>query len=285
MDTEELREDRAHDLLATAFEDDVPVVNLVPGAVEGYRRHRRRTRVLGAAGGALALTGAIVAGATVPSWGVPSGQTAAPAAGHSPAIAPAPVTAACHASAFYKFGNSVGVTWYLGDLNDLRAVCDRDVAALKAMVPGAKVTPRTETAKSAEQLHDISAGMPLPEVSADTPIVDTGSYVIEYAGHRVSATFDFSTKEIIFGDGCFSGACDPNARLAEDYPARAFSDTNGGGTVIVDLGGGHVANVRISDDGKDVTKFPFDFFAAIRTEAFFTAIRDDNRQLTRITHG
>jgi hypothetical protein len=128
MDTEELREGRAHDLLATAFGDEVPVVNLVPGAVEGFRRHRRRTRVLGTAGGALALTGAIVAGATV-GLGVGGSAAQSAAAGSAKCEVPDDVV------------KQAG--WNAAMVRTVTENCKTNIALIEHAIPGARVEPAT----------------------------------------------------------------------------------------------------------------------------------------------
>jgi hypothetical protein len=127
MDSEELREDRAHDLLATAFGDDAPVVDLVPAAVEGLRRHRRPTRLLGTAGGALALTGAVVAGATMGLANGPATQSAA--GGGNKCEVPESVV------------KQAG--WDAAMVRTVTQNCETNIKLIEHAIPGSRVEPST----------------------------------------------------------------------------------------------------------------------------------------------
>lgn len=208
MDTEELREDQAHDLLATAFGDDVPVVNLVPGAVEGFRRHRRRTRVLGTAGGALALTGAIVAGTALAlGGGTGDGSSAAPGnrgGGVDKCRVPEAVI------------QQAG--WDAAMVRTVTSNCETNMALIEHAIPGAKVAPSTY-----QGMVKYSAN-PHPKTNPDARYYPIIAYDITVHRHTVTLNLVPSNSKL---PGCDNG-CGTDTTLYNGLPGREYNGPQGG---------------------------------------------------------
>lgn len=160
MNTEEMHEDRAHSLLAAAFPDEFPVVNLVPAAVDGFRRHRRRTRVLGTVGGALALTGVVAAGAVGTSVGGQSATRSAASGGQGGGGDKCQVPA----DVIEQAG------WGTAMVQKVTENCETNVALIEQAVPGARVTPHTYDPRDLPRLKS-TAATPAPKSLRYYPVV------------------------------------------------------------------------------------------------------------------
>jgi len=209
MDTEELYEDRAHGLLAIAFDDDVPVVNLVPGAVDGFRRHRRRTRVLGTTGGALALAGVIAAG-TVAFGGSPADQSS---------------TAGGQARGLDKCNVPESVAKQAGwDAAMVRTVtenCTTNVALIEHAIPGAKVEPATPT--SLASMTREGPNDPVPTTKPDTRFYPVIGYAITVHGRTAFLTL--MVPVLSRNEGCGYGCTDTT--LFGGMRAKEYSGPDG----------------------------------------------------------
>ena len=159
MTTDEYGDGGVHGLLATAFDDDMPVLNLVPAAVEGYRRHRRRTRVLGTAGGAMALTGVIAAGTTVGFGGTPADQSATRGQASAADKCRVPESVAEQAG------------WDAAMVRTVTLNCTTNVALIEHAVPGAEVTPSSMNPFGAPALKDSKISSPGPTGLRYYPVI------------------------------------------------------------------------------------------------------------------
>lgn len=211
MDTEELREDRAHDLLATAFGDDVPVVNLVPGAVEGYRRHRRRTRVLGTAGGALAVAGVIAVGTTVTFGGGASDDQSAATRGRA--------SAADKCRVPESVAEQAG--WDAAMVRTVTENCTTNVALIEHAIPGAKVTPASMNPVNTPAFKDSKISSPGPTGLRYYPVI---AYDITVHGRTVA--LNLMVPKASPNEGCAQGCT--ATTLSGGMPAKEYSGPEGG---------------------------------------------------------
>ena len=195
MTTDEHFDGEVHGLLAGAFDGDLPAVNLVPRAVDGYRRHRRRTRVLGTAGGALAVAGVVAAGTALAGTGSRGTATDISAAhGGSGSRSGAGVTGGQPAAdlkdpmcdgVFHNFSGQSGDALYTADTATLERVCASDLAHLRQAIPGARISPLSETYAHALAVHDVPPGTPPPAGRPeDTQWIQPGFYTVEAGGQK-----------------------------------------------------------------------------------------------------
>lgn len=285
MNTEELYEDRAHGLLATAFDGDVPTVNLVPGAVAGYRRHRRRTRVLGAAGGALALAGIVAAGTALAGTATGGGKSVSADAGGGgrtgAGVAARGTSPDCQ-GVFYRFGDLKGDSVFTGDDATLKRVCESDLSHLGAAIPGARVLPARESFAQALARHDVPPGTPLPSgVTKDTPLIAPGSYVVKANGQTADVTLMVAHKQRWGFYGCWAPNCPPNLALADGTPA---TENPGSAQAYIASLSAHPDSVHwvwfmATPESEPKATLGFDFGKAIRTEAFAEAVAYDIQNL------
>jgi hypothetical protein len=297
MSTDERYDGEVHGLLATAFDDDAPLVNMVPGAVDGYRRHRRRTRVLGTAGGALALAGVAVAGTTLGS-GTGSGAarqsaasgTASSAARQNPAnggTSSSPANAvdpACQ-GIYFRFGAQPHVGMYSADNATLSRVCTRDVAALRTAIPGATVEPERETLAEAVAHHEAQAGDRLPAgATAQTPLLNRGFYEVKVGGQSTHLMLTFGRHQSWGFNGCMA-TCTPNMKLADGTPATespATSPDVGIDSLSIYFDAQHTAALMASPQNAPNEKMPFDFSKLVRSEPFAAAVAADVHDLNQL---
>jgi hypothetical protein len=281
MSTEEHYDGEVHGLLATAFDDHVPPVDLVSGAVDGYRRHKRRARVFGTAGGALALTGAVLGGTALVGTGSSgaSDGTSAASGTSTPGSGAAPTVESACAGLYNRFSTQPGTGDYTADSATLAQVCSRDLAALRTALPKAKVTPRRESWNQASAAHDAAPGVHLPPgTAADTPLVQSGMYTVEINGRSATVELTVAREQSWGFTGCTSESCAPNLSLADGTPATE------GPAATREVGVG-MLSIRV--DATHWVLFaayaqkalPFDFAAVERSAPFAAAVSADVRDL------
>ena len=293
MSTEEHEtlDGEVHGLLAGAFDDGVPVVNLVPGAVDGYRRHRRRSRVLGTAG-VLAVAGVVAAGTALAGTGT-SGRTTTVSAAHGSGDAG---QAAGKAGAlekdplcdglYHSFSGRPGDHVYRAATATLERVCASDLAHLRAAIPGAQISPVRETYQQALAVHDIPPGTPAPVGAPEnTQWITPGGYLVEAAGRRTYLDLAVSDRQGWGFNGCSAGDCPPNLRLADGTPATetpASSAEVGIGMLSIHLDATHWVSFSASANAATKEALSFDFAKAVRTKAFADAVAYDVRSLNSL---
>lgn len=285
-----------HGLLATAFDDGcpVPVVNLVPGAVAGFRRDRKRARVLGTAGGALALAGAVTAGTALAGTGTSGGPTTVSAAhgssdaGRAAGKAAAPTKDPLCDGLYHGFDDRPGDHVYRADNATLERVCASDLAHLRSAIPGAQVTPVRETYQHALAVHDIPPGTPAPAgAPEDTQWISPGFYLVEDGGRKTYVSLTVSDRQSGAFNGCWIGDCPPNLTLADGTPATenpASSSAVGIGVLAIHLDATHSIWFSASSDARSKAEegLSFDFAKAVRTKAFAEAVAYDVRSLNEL---
>lgn len=289
MTTDEHFDGEVHGLLAGAFGDGVPAVNLVPGAVDGYRRHRRRARVLGAAGGTLALAGVVAAGTALAdtATGGAKGLSAAASIGdrtsdRTGAGVPAGSTSPECQGPFHSFTARPGDGVYTADEAGLRRVCGSDLYFLRGAIPNALIAPQHESFAQALERHDLPAGTPLPPgVTQDTQLIVPGSYVVKAGGQTTTVTLMVAHRQGWGFNGCTASSCPPNLTLAGGTPA-----TENPGSAQVGLGAlsahpdaAHWVWFMATAQGTPKATLGFDFAKAIRSEAFAKAVAYDVQNL------
>ncbi|MEY9862357.1 hypothetical protein ABH935_008002 [Catenulispora sp. GAS73] len=274
-----------HGLLATAFADDMPAVNLVPTAVDGYRRHRRRTRVLGSAGGALALAGVIAAGTTlVPgagstTSGAPSAVSDGGAAADGNAV-PAAIASACTGN-FYLFGQYNGSGVYTSDQQGLAAHCRQDLTGLQALTGDRTLTSLVESQPQAITHHDTPAGSTPPPPG---DYIQPGYYDGRINGVAYRISIFVSDKTFLFGNSCTALSCPPNRTLADGVPATEVSTGAYNALVIhYDIDHSVVFSASLTEH-TTARNVPFDFEKLIASPGFARLISTDVRTLNRLTH-
>lgn len=268
------------------------LTDMVPGAVTGFRRRQARTRIVSgvASVAVLALGGA--AYTMVPASHASnhvdymSGPLAAPPTTASTSAAPD--VAACHGS-WRLFGQYNGELVYSADGTGLTNVCDRDIAVLEALIPGAKIVPHSESLKEARAKHDIPVGQDTfaPNADSGTPLVQPGAYSVTVGDSTTLLTFLYGDGPSMFGDCAQSKGCVLDISLPDGLGAREQ---------IAAGGGQHFIDIR-KDDTHWVTvmgipghkagttpALPYDFGTAVHAKAFADLVTLDFADLTLVTH-
>lgn len=211
MTTDEHDDSAVHGLLATAFDEDIPLVNVVPGAVEGYRRHRRRTRVLGAAGGALAVAGVIAMGTTMTFGGRASGDQSATTGGRA--------SAADKCKVPESVAEQAG--WDAAMVRTVTENCTTNVALIEHAIPGAKVTPGSMNPANTPALQGSKTSSPGPTGLRYYPVI---AYDITVHGRTVPLNLMVPT--LSHDEGCAQGCT--ATTLSGGMPAKEYSGPEGG---------------------------------------------------------
>ncbi|WP_194916061.1 hypothetical protein [Catenulispora rubra] len=276
-----------HGLLATAFTDDMPVLNLVPTTVDGYRRHRRRTRVLGSAGGALALAGVIAAAtALVPGAGstTSAAQSAMGDSGGSATdgnATPADITSACNGS-YYLFGQYNGSGVYSSDQQGLAAHCRQDLTGLRALTGDRTLTSLVESQPQAIKNHDLPAGSTPPPPG---DYIQPGYYDGRIDGVAYRISISVSDKNGLFSDGCTDQSCPANRTLADGRPATEVAIGGGYNALVIHYNTDHsVVFSAFLSEHTTVRNVPFDFEKLIASPDFARLISADVHTLNVLTH-
>jgi len=257
----------------------------VPTAVDGYRRHRRRTRVLGTAGGALALAGVIAAGTAVAcdSWSHSTTESTANGSDGSGGSA-ASIAKLCQ-GIYHRFSTQPGDHFYNADGTSASRVCARDIAALQAGIPGATVVPQRETMTAARADLDVGPAEHLPPgADNSTPLVQSGEYLVKVGGQNTLLSLFFSDRMSWGFSGCETNACTPNTNLADGKPATestAPADA-GMGAVSVQYDARHWVLVTASIPNSHSQSLPYDFGKLVRSQAFAGMIAADVQDLNRL---
>ena len=279
MTTDEYDEGEVHGLLATAFDGDVPLVNVLPAAVAGYLRHRRRTRVLGTAGGALGLVGVVVGG-TALAAGNSSPDRSQSAAADPGSTAVVDVTTACDGE-YHLFGQYNGSGVYSADQKGLRANCQHDLTALRALTGDPTLEPLTENSRQAITKHDLPAGSTSPSAG---DYIQPGYYDGRINGTAYRISIFVSDKTDMFGNNCTPQACPPNRMLAD---GRGVTELSGGSysSLVVHYDATHsvMVNAFLTERTKAKT-VPFDVEKLIASPGFAALISAHVQTLDQLTH-
>lgn len=268
-----------HGLLATAFADDLPVLNLVPAAVDGYRRHRRRARVLGTAGGALALAGIVAAG-TALAAGAGSRATPPAAEDSSGSEVQQLLSGDCSGS-YYRFGQYNGSGVYSADQGGLANACAQDIIALNQLT-GSGLRPVTESTKDALAKHDLPAGAAMPPYGSGL-LIQPGLYD-GWNGTAYRISILISDKIEVFGTGCSPQSCPPNRTLADGRTATEVA-SGPHDTLVIHYDKTHIVTVdAFLTEHTSAKQVPFDFEGMIASPGFAQLISADVRALNQLTH-
>lgn len=279
--TDDHYDGEVHGLLAAALDENVPVVNLVPGAVDGYRRHRKRARVLGAAGGALAVAGVVTAGTALAAG---SGKAVHPQStanqtgnGHA-----AQATLPECTGVYFKFGTFGREGIYSTDQQGLAAACSQDLTTLRQLTGDASLKPVTEDSATAAAQHDIPAGATPPR--STRPLVQTGFY--EGRINRVAYRINILVTDKIdqFGGTCKPSSCPPNVTLADGRSATVTA-TGVFDALVIHYDATHTVtfNAALSESTSSPS-VPFDYRKLIADPAFAQLMSADVHTLDVLTH-
>jgi hypothetical protein len=274
-----------HGLLATAFADDMPVLNLVPTAVDGYHRQRRRARVLGTAGGALALAGVIAAGTAMASGSWSRSTTSSTANGSGGSGGSAASIAKLCQGIYHRFSTQPGDHTYSADNTSLSRVCARDITALRAAIPGATVLPQRETMAQARTNLDVGPAERLPPgADTTTPLVQSGEYLVKVGGQNTLLSLFFSDRMSWGFSGCETNACPPNTNLEDGTPATESTAPAeaGMGALSVQHDARHWVLAMASIPNSNSQPLPYDFGKLVRSKAFAGMIAADTQDLNRL---
>ena len=285
VNTDERHDDEIHGLLATAFDDEVPVVDLVPAAVDGFHRHRRRTRALGTAGGALALAG-VVAAATVLMGGSGSTARVASAASGSSTdtLSRSTGTAANCAGPYYTHPFDDPKP-YSVDQRGWAELCDQDLAALRKLsgddhlAPGIALAPDVLDKKSAPPV-----GSGPTYIAPKTRLTDPGVY--EGRIGNVPYRFVISVSDKLPPDhsACTPQSCPSNRTLADGHRATEQS----GGKIsylIIPYDATHVVDfIEFLPDRSAADTVPVDFEKLIASPGFAKLISEHVQKLDQLRH-
>ncbi|MEZ0106101.1 hypothetical protein ABH920_000082 [Catenulispora sp. EB89] len=274
------RHDAVHGLLATAFTDDMPVLNLVPAAVDGYRRHRRRARVLGSAGGALALVGVIAAGVTLGAGGRRPGQNVGAEPGPG-TVVPPKIAAKC-AGTYNLLGGSAAPGVYSSDQQGLTAVCEQDLATLQQLTGDTGLVPLTESYPSSTSSEPTSEMT--PQIGGPDARIQPGDYLGSLKGTAYNLEISVYDKITSFGTNCTAKACPPTDRLADGHLTTTVTgprDTS----VVVHYDATHSVLVRAGlKDRNSEAPLPFDVEKLLSSPAFARLISYDVHTLDKLPH-
>ncbi|MEY9927349.1 hypothetical protein ABH926_001974 [Catenulispora sp. GP43] len=280
MTTDERSDGGVHGLLATAFDDGVPVLNLVPGAVEGYRRHRRRARVLGTVGGALALAGVVVAGT---ASGAGSGHRSQNTAVEPGGSAVSPRTAARCTGTYQLIGGATADQYSTGQ-QGLTAVCEQDLTTLQQLTGDPDLGPLAESYPSSGPSSEPTAEM-TPQIGGSGAVLQPGDYLGQSYRGGYHVSIEVYNKTPSLGENCTSTSCPPNLRLADGRPATKLTGPLRDSFVVIHYDAAHAVVVRAGlEDRNSEDPLPFDFDKLIASPALARLISYDVRTLDLLTH-
>ncbi|MBS2537517.1 hypothetical protein KGQ20_32670 [Catenulispora sp. NF23] len=270
---------RVHGLLATAFDDDMPVLNLVPDAVDGYRRHRRRARVLGGIGGALALAGVAAAGTVLGAGG--GHQTQHVDAGSGTSAVPSKIVAKCTGT--YNLLDHVPGQ-FSANQHGLTAVCEQDLTTLRKLTGDSGLGPLTESYPASVAASEPTAEM-TPQIGGPDAQIRPGTYLGQRAGSAYHVMIEVEGKTVSLGEDCTSTSCPPNLKLADGRPATKLSGALRDSYVVVHYDATHSVVIRAGlEDRNSDGPLPFDFDKLIASPAFAKLVAFDVRTLDQPAH-
>lgn len=265
---------QVHGLLATAFDDDMPVLNLVPAAVGGYQRHRRRARVLGSIGGALALAGLAAAGTVLGAGGGHQRQNAT--AGPGTSAVPPKIVAKC-AGTYNLLDHVTGQ--FSANQQGLTAVCEQDLTMLRKLTGDSSLGPLTESYPTSVAASEPTAEM-TPQIGGPDAQIRPGTYLGQLAGRAYHVMIEVEGKTPSLGENCTSTSCPPNLKLADGRPATKLTAGLRDSYVVVHYDATHSVVIRAGlEDRNSDGPLPFDFDKLIASPAFARLISYDVRTL------
>lgn len=273
-----------HDLFATAFDGGVPALNLVPGAVDGYRKHRRRARALGTVGGALALVAVAVAGTVLGAGGGHQAQTTTTGSGPNPVSAK---TVMRCTGKYQLIGSFGGLGLYSGDQQRLAAVCEQDLTTLQQLTGDPSLGPLAESITPAPGLF---SSMPTsemtPQVGGSGALLQPGQYRGESVdGRDYDLSIEVFDKIPSLGGNCTSKSCPPNLKLADGRPATKVTGVLRDHYVVIHYDATHTVEIRAGLDNRNSEEaLPFDFDQLIASPALARLISSDVHTLDLLTH-
>ena len=276
-----------HDLLGTAFDDGVPVLNLVPGAVDGYRKHRRRARTLGTVGGALALVAVAVAGTVLGAGGRHQAQTTTTGSGPNGPNPVSPKTVARCTGTYQLLGSYDGLGVYSADQQRLAAVCEQDLTTLQQLIGDPSLGP---LAQSVTPYPVMASTMPTsettPHVGGSGALLQPGQYLGESDDGRDYHLFiEVYDKTPLLGGNCTSKSCPPNLKLADGRPATKVTGALRDHYVVIHYDATHTVEVSAGLENRNSDEaLPFDFDKLIASPALARLISSDVHTLDLLTH-
>jgi hypothetical protein len=191
-------------LLATLAQDCRPAADLVPAALAGARRAKRRSRLAWTAGGGLATAAAAVAAMAVAMNGGVGRSASATAVWTGPVQLYGAVDKACAGTWLPSVPGSDSILFGTGTGAQRAAVCTRDIKTLKALMPGLAIAPYFETLAdgehadiTAEQIALMGSGL-----APDTHILKPWQYSVTLNGSPAYFFVTYSAKRTDVCAGC-----------------------------------------------------------------------------------
>jgi hypothetical protein len=277
--TEEIPQDAVHGLLAGAFDAtgaDLPAVDLVPHAVSGFEKHRRRTRVLGGVASVAVLGIAAAAYATVPNGGSSTGGAPGSKPGKTPGADKTTSAAAPVYDIFAHPGTPDSLckgNWMDTGVTQAQARqnCLLILPLLQSLLPGDTVVPTHVADINKDQaftkaglpalLKSSEVGVPHPAIAAEWSRVlsdPTGEYNIADSGEYSIKTADGATFGVGIGYSPKGSMQDPNSVCKDGKSAGSgvpcwsitLADGTGATFVTYPISGSFEAYVATSTGGQ-----------------------------------
>ena len=282
--TDAARDAAVGGLLATLVRDYNPAVDLVPAALAGARRAKRRARVAWTAGGGLVaaaaaavvlVTGATGAGPLPTAIATGSGGAANQGTGSS---------GACVGKWLPWSGESESALFGKGTVAQRAVVCAEDVAAMKRIYPGLAIVPFFEeyaAGKSTDFTTDQIAQLG-PGLSPDTHILEPWQYTATLGGHAAYFYITYSSTRSDVCTGCTAiqpqplPGPRPGYQLVGETPQTAHPNTI---EVLVETPAQTYLGIGVSPVTGGAFTPPFDVTKLVKDGGFITAIDTDLRTL------
>jgi len=279
-------------LLETLVADYGPKVDLVPAALAGARRAKRRVRVAWTAGGALvtatAVAAVLAAGATV-TRSVPTAigtEGSAPAtqgavARGSTAHAHGALDAACVGKWLPWTDQSDAVLFGKGTDAQRAVVCTEDIDTVKTVMPGFKVTPMFEpysdgknTDFTSDQIAQLGPGL-----SPNTPILKPWQYAVIQHGKPTYFYVTYSGNRADVCTGCTTSLSQPLPGPRPGYRLIAETPKTGSPVdtveVLVETPEHTYLGIGLSPMSNGVFTPPFDVSKLVKDSRFLAALDAD----------
>jgi hypothetical protein len=283
-------------LLATLVRDYNPAVDLVPAALAGARRAKRRARVAWTAGGGLFAAAAAAAvlftGATgtgsVPTTGATAGggtatQGAAPPDTTTAAHKPGALDTACVGKWLPWSGGSESAMFGKGTVAQRAVVCTNDIEAMKTIMPGLTIVPYFEqyaagasTDFTTDQIAQLGPGL-----SPDTHILEPWQYTVTLAGRAAYFYISYSTTRSSVCTSCAPLQPQPLAGPRAGYRLVGETPRTDPGTieVLVETPAHAYFGIGVSPVTGGTFTPPLDVTKLVKDGRFIAALDTDLRTL------
>ena len=286
-------------LFATLVQDYNPAVDLVPAALAGARRTKRRARVAWTAGGgglvaAAAAATVLFTGATgtgsVPTTSATAGggaatQGAAPPDTTTAAHTPGALDTACVGKWLPWSGGSESAMFGKGTVAQRAVVCTNDIEAMKTILPGLAIVPYFEqyaagvnTDFTTDQIAQLGPGL-----SPDTHILEPWQYTATLTGHAAYFYISYSTTRSSVCTSCTPVQPQPLAGPRPGYQLVAETPQAEGnpGTieVLIETPAHAYLGIGVSPVTGGTFTPPFDMTKLVKDSRFIAALDTDLRTL------